>query len=367
MRILHVTILWEYVESILTQLETECRASNNLAPNHSWDTVLFFGSGNADFDQFPHLRDHIVKSKGRVNSAGLLGNFRSRYRAFKWIKSIAGQYDFVLLRYPFADPLLFLLFYQVRNIVTVHHTNELREIRISQSLFSSAKYLLEKYLGPAILRRARAVTGVTTELATIECGRFEGNLPTCIYPNGMEELSLESLGDNRSGTLKLIFVVSRHQIWHGLDVILDCLSANNAHELHIVGNIDGFSHPHLLSSSVKLHGVLEIHDLNDLFSHMDVGLSTMALSRKGMTEACPLKSRHYLQRGVAVYGNYIDPCFSGNFLFYMNGPMNSKTIMEYGYRIRRFKRSTIRESSIPLISKRILMNQLIDKLNSIPA
>ena len=43
-----------------------------------------------------------------------------------------------------------------------------------------------------------------------------------------------------------------------------------------------------------------------------VSFSTLALSRKGMTEACPLKSRTSLAAGIPLIYAYEDPALQGN-------------------------------------------------------
>ena len=43
-----------------------------------------------------------------------------------------------------------------------------------------------------------------------------------------------------------------------------------------------------------------------------VSFSTLALSRKGMTEACPLKSRTSLAAGIPLIYAYKDPALEGN-------------------------------------------------------
>ena len=56
-------------------------------------------------------------------------------------------------------------------------------------------------------------------------------------------------------------------------------------------------------------------ELDDLLSRTTVCLGTLALSRKSMTEACPLKSRTALASGVPLIYAYDDPQLDGDEIF----------------------------------------------------
>jgi hypothetical protein len=58
---------------------------------------------------------------------------------------------------------------------------------------------------------------------------------------------------------------------------------------------------------VKLYGFLGQERYRALLAEVDVGIAPLALHRKHMDEACPLKTREYLALGLPVVAGYRDP------------------------------------------------------------
>lgn len=110
-----------------------------------------------------------------------------------------------------------------------------------------------------------------------------------------------------------IFVASSFRNWHGLDLILTAFLEQNNFKLTIVGKV--FSKEmlllersaHLRPDDLTYYDYQSNCELVDLYSRHDLGISSLALSRNGMQEACPLKSREYLKNGLPVVGSYEDP------------------------------------------------------------
>ena len=64
-----------------------------------------------------------------------------------------------------------------------------------------------------------------------------------------------------------------------------------------------------------MHGNLYGEDLNTLFKDMNLAISCLALSKKNMKEACPLKSREYIIRGIPFIYAYKDTDLNGDEIF----------------------------------------------------
>jgi hypothetical protein len=62
-----------------------------------------------------------------------------------------------------------------------------------------------------------------------------------------------------------------------------------------------------LSPNITWHGVLDRKGVLEVLADADVGVGTLALHRKSMQEACPLKMREYLAVGLPVMYGYQDP------------------------------------------------------------
>jgi glycosyltransferase involved in cell wall biosynthesis len=110
-----------------------------------------------------------------------------------------------------------------------------------------------------------------------------------------------------------VFVASRFHPWHGLDLLLDSLSRSNLDiVLYIIGNTskeDSLTIESLIGAShykISHFAYLAPDSLAKLYAECHLGISSLALTRNNMFEACPLKSREYLRFGLPVAGNYID-------------------------------------------------------------
>lgn len=112
--------------------------------------------------------------------------------------------------------------------------------------------------------------------------------------------------------IRIVFAGSKGVPWHGVDKVLQLAKLLPDIEFHIVGGLLSSSS---LPQNVIDHGYLTPRQLMNLYQEMDLGLSTLALFRNGMQDACPLKSREYLAHGLPVIGAYSDPDLSGEEFF----------------------------------------------------
>ena len=111
--------------------------------------------------------------------------------------------------------------------------------------------------------------------------------------------------------VSLVFVSSNFRSWHGLDLLLDVLSqTTHTLTLTVVGSITDthlIDSVRILSDSHWFSYMKHLPDnLLDFYSSFDLGISSLALDRIFMQDACPLKSREYLSFGLPVIGTYND-------------------------------------------------------------
>ncbi|MEZ0242980.1 MAG: glycosyltransferase [Sphingomonas sp.] len=90
--------------------------------------------------------------------------------------------------------------------------------------------------------------------------------------------------------------------WHGVDKIFPLAAAMPASRFHVAGMEakDFTSAP----ANIQFHGMLDAKGLSALYARCDIGLGTLALHRKAMEEACPLKVRDYLMHRLPVVIGY---------------------------------------------------------------
>lgn len=145
--------------------------------------------------------------------------------------------------------------------------------------------------------------GVSREIT--ELYKTYGKPVVCIG-NGFETTRITPRPVPHNLRPQLIFVGSPGQAWHGVDKLLGIADYFADMDFHIVG-IDLPSPP----ANFFVHGFLGGEELAKLYATIDCGFGSLALHRKKMEEASPLKSREYLAYGIPVIGAYLDTDVDG--------------------------------------------------------
>ena len=106
----------------------------------------------------------------------------------------------------------------------------------------------------------------------------------------------------------LVFIGSPNQSWHGLDKIIQLArKLGDDFLIHLVGpqekDIADFNPP----SNVIAYGYRT--DYTDILRKCHIAIGTLALHRKKMDEASPLKTREYLACGFPIIIAYEDSSF----------------------------------------------------------
>lgn len=137
------------------------------------------------------------------------------------------------------------------------------------------------------------------------------NKPSIAIANGYDfEIAIQpEKGPEKDITRpNLLFIGSPGMVWHGLDHIYEMVELLPEFDFHIVGESGDEFKP---LSNLTFHGYLPSSEIADMYSRMDIGIGTMALYRKEMRQACPLKVREYLAYGLPVIIGYYDTDLSG--------------------------------------------------------
>ena len=233
-------------------------------------------------------------------------------------RSIAGgSWDAVVLRYPGASDLtpLSTIARLHDRLITEHHTDMLAELAgLVRGPLSLAKLWAERLRGPAVLARSRGVIGVTEEIRRSVIKRIPGAPPPSrVIGNGYHVTAAELLPCPawQGGALHLLFAAATFSRWHGLDRLLAGLAGSREVVVHLVGRVPaglaGSALPaQVAAGSVVCHGPLDSAGLRDLASRCHAAVSSLALHRLGLVEACPLKTREYLAWGMPVILAYRD-------------------------------------------------------------
>ena len=94
--------------------------------------------------------------------------------------------------------------------------------------------------------------------------------------------------------------------WQGVDKIIELAEARPSWSFDLIGVKDL-----AVSTNVTCHGFLALDGYADVLAGADVALGTLALHRKQMQEASPLKVRRYLEFGLPLILGYADTDLAG--------------------------------------------------------
>ena len=273
----------------------------------------------------PHLLrkfDQQIQSMRRLNPdtrgivmgppGGRYGRFVFQYPRIPWEPRIffaacaniveTLQPDMVYLRY-FAFnqyTVKFMERYGDR-VVFEHHTIEPSELegkeREDDLLF-----------GPKILGMAAGCVGVTQEIAAFESNRAEGGpIPCLALGNGIDPNSVPPLKFDLPKDAIHLICAANFSAWHGIDRLLRGMALYSGKErfiLHLAGNgvvldeLIALTKTLHLEHSVIFHGPLDHAQLHRLACRCHVGVGTLGVHRKGLTETTSLKHREYCLQGL---------------------------------------------------------------------
>lgn len=223
------------------------------------------------------------------------------YKFSKYIKKLS--IDIIYSRLVTYTPILEVIF---RRIPAVLEINSNDKAEYSGTAYSKYTRLYTSLLGRRLKDVASAFVFVTHELA----GLYQRDLTRMpkysVIANGYDFGRVPNLIESPSSRVSLVFIISPGLPWHGIDRLCDIAQHLPEYDFQIVGE-SGVD-----SANVFYHGYQTGDALLKLLKTAHFGVGTLALDRKGMTEACPLKSREYLSHGLPCFGGYVDPDFAAH-------------------------------------------------------
>jgi glycosyltransferase involved in cell wall biosynthesis len=274
----------------------------------------------------------LISAKRRI------AEFHARSRAVRWQQLLRTAYgirretlaavaerrpDIVYLRKFPADYLFVarkLSALGVPYVVEVHGVG-VEELRARSGSLRGRFYAL---LEPALLRHCAGVVAVTEEIRLAAVNLAGHDLPSIAIGNGVDtEMRPRTSREETRAALRvpsgaLVLVMAGFdRPWHGADLALRMMSelGPTGAELWLIGSHSQSEGEAVrektaalgLADSVRVFPWLDERETATLVSAADVGLGPLALDRKGISEASPLKTRLYLSLGVPVLINYRDP------------------------------------------------------------
>lgn len=173
-----------------------------------------------------------------------------------------------------------------------------------KSLKSFLRFITYRYLRHFVLKGTSGIIAVTNEIKNHKSNDRYTNkritVPNAINLNEYPVIKTQSQSTDRAG---LFFIGTPNQPWQGIDIIEDMAAHMPEYDFHIVG-VTEKSH-----SNVFYHGYLQQSEYLQVLRACQICIGTLALFRKNMEEACPLKVREYLAYGFPIILGYEDTAF----------------------------------------------------------
>ncbi len=122
-----------------------------------------------------------------------------------------------------------------------------------------------------------------------------------ISASDCNEAALQTLKAFKDSSKKLGIFTGNGYRWHGLEEVIDLISAYPEIQLVVVG-----PYPEKPHESILWLGKHNQATVLSLYAECDFGIGSFRYDMIGLTEASPLKTREYLFQGLPVLINYYD-------------------------------------------------------------
>jgi glycosyltransferase involved in cell wall biosynthesis len=254
--------------------------------------VLTTAEHRAAWAALPYAREVIARSRGprlALQKERLLG------------AALAWQPDLVYHRWSLPYPGL------IRAVRTMPFVFEVNSDDVAEyDLTMPAKARINRATRGLILRRAAGLTFVTQELRTATAFAPYRNR-SVIIANGINLDDVPSAPAPVHDRPRLLLIGQPDCPWHGIDKVVWLAKQEPGWDFDVVGPRPDEAPG--APGNLTVHGLLSASEYQPLLAQADVGLGSLALHRKAMNEASPLKVREYLASGLPAIIAYVDTDF----------------------------------------------------------
>lgn len=287
-----------------------------------------------------------------------------------WLKilSYRKQCDLILLRHMTFDPFALIFSYFFKNRISVHHAKEIEELKlIRKGWKGKLASLIETITGKISISNAKAIVGVTNEIANYENCARNLNRKTFSYPNGIDIDSVSLAVDKREkDVVNIAFICGTFSEWHGLDLLIDAVNSRNDPMPTIIIHLIGRLNEQYLkaiegNSCFVVYGVMNKDGYLKIIEKCDAALGSLAMFRQNLNEGSTLKVREMLALGIPVYSTHIDTSLQNNSKFYLNDQnLNINNLYNFAFSMKNYARSEVREDTAKYIDKTKILEKLIN-------
>lgn len=364
LRLVHVTLYRDLPAGVRKQILWEQKAALMLK-GAQWDQLALHGGA---------VQESFEKRIPRLFRPMFL---RHLY-AWMVLWRIRKQYDYLLVRHMPFDPFAIIFAPLIRNRITIHHAKEVLELKLIRGgIAGQLAAMLERVSGKVAVATARAVLGVTPELAEYQTQLRAPNKPRSVYANGIDLQSVSLLDDARNPQrVEAAFICHTFSAWHGLDRLIDVIvsaaPSPDALVIHLIGSLSETQKRQIASQPAaaaifQLHGMLESDAYRTLLARCDIGIGSLAMDRQNLTQGSTLKVRELLASGLPLFSNHEDPSLPDAFPYYRLAPLDLPALLDFARDMKSYTRQQVREASAPYIDKRASMQKVVDWLQNLNA
>lgn len=278
-------------------------------------------------------RTDLANALGELGTAFLYSpqRWRDRLRALhsleEWVNQVSPQV--IYLRQDMYYPTWRRLALKYPLVVEVNS-----DVSAELKPYSKGQWLYERVTRWVFWRAVSGAVFVTHELQKNAC-RTCGRKVTVVIANGIDLRDFPILpAPSHTAPPALAFMGQPGQTWHGLDKIKMLACHWPEASFHIIGPSAKDIGP--ITENVQVHGYLDRKNYENILSGCQAALSTLALHRNAMNEACSLKSREYLAYGLPIIGAYKDPDIPGSSEYYLRLPNREDNIVPEMEKIKLF-------------------------------
>lgn len=275
---------------------------------------------------FPDERQFIFDAKTSLlkreanRASGLI-------RVLEFIRTY--EPDIIYLRFGLYSYPLHRLFKLAPTILEINSDD-----RVEYSTRGKFFYWLNRLTRGLTFGPAAGVIAPTRELTRIY--PLKKSQFTTVISNGVDVDAVEILPPPKNDKPVLTLVGSPGMNWHGMDKLIRFAQAHPDVNVNIVGytanDVDMSIPP-----NVTMHGYLTYVQIRDVLAKTDVACGTLALHRKNMQEACPLKVREAVLYGLPLILAYHDTDLSNlNLPTVLQIPNTEDNLTTHVEQIRRF-------------------------------
>ena len=235
------------------------------------------------------------------NAMGFFQTEANRITASK--KLIAGVRDYrpdiIYLRWAmYVYPLQKL--FQIAPVIVEINTNDVEEHKLLG--FIKSKY--NQLTRSITLKGASGIVFSSRELANLPVFKLFCK-PFTVISNSIDLSSISPLPTPINPSPHLVFSGTSGMAWHGVEKLLPLAEKYPDLVIDVIG-YDQISGVTQLPENMVMHGYLTGNGYERVLAQADVAIGTLALHKKGMQEASPLKIRDCIARGIPCILPYQD-------------------------------------------------------------